>query len=79
MVKKVVQQRGPMVDIALDLPDGSTVAMVRNEEQYPAPHTADVHVDEVENWAKHGWLVVEVKPEPKAEEPEIPEGQAGAD
>ena len=31
------------------------VRMTRNVEQYPAPHTADVHLDEVSNWAKHGW------------------------
>lgn len=68
MVKKVVQQPGPAVDVSIDVPDGSTVAMVRNAEQYPAPHTADVHVDEVENWAKHGWLLAEVK----AKEPELP-------
>lgn len=34
----------------------STVAMTRHPEMYPAPHAADVHVDEVDNWAKHGWV-----------------------
>lgn len=34
-----------------------TVRMVRNPEQYPEPpHAADVHVDEVDNWAAHGWM-----------------------
>lgn len=31
------------------------VLMTRNKEQFPAPHTADVHRDEVDNWAKGGW------------------------
>lgn len=33
-----------------------TVRMERNAEQYPEPHHADVNVDEVDNWAAHGWV-----------------------
>lgn len=35
----------------------ATVAMVRDPEQYPPPHAADVHPDEVANFAAAGWLV----------------------
>lgn len=35
------------------------IKMMRNEEQYPphkhGPSSAEVHIDEVENWARHGW------------------------
>jgi len=34
-----------------------TVRMVRNPDEYPAPHSADVHVDEVAAWQRHGWIV----------------------
>lgn len=34
------------------------VKMVRNAEQFPEPHSADVHPDEVENYAAFGWVVV---------------------
>lgn len=34
-----------------------TVRMVRDAEAYPAPHTADVHPAEVENYAVGGWVV----------------------
>lgn len=33
------------------------VQMVRDEEQYPAPHTAQVHPDEVNNYQLGGWVV----------------------
>lgn len=33
------------------------VKMVRNEDEYPAPHSADVHPDEVENMKSAGWEV----------------------
>ncbi len=33
-----------------------TVRMVRDAEHYPAPHTADVHPAEVENYASGGWV-----------------------
>lgn len=36
-----------------------TVAMVRNPEEYPAPHSADVHPDEVQNYRVNGWVVKE--------------------
>jgi hypothetical protein len=47
-------------DLVVDVPEGrSTVRMKRNAEQWPVakhgPSTAEVHVDEIENWAKHGW------------------------
>ncbi len=35
--------------------DGGSVRMVRDAEQYPAPHEADVHPDEVENYRLGGW------------------------
>jgi len=31
------------------------VKMSRDAEQHPAPHTADVHPDEVENFEAGGW------------------------
>lgn len=31
-----------------------TVNMVRTED-YPMPRTANVHLEEVANWEKHGW------------------------
>lgn len=38
------------------------VKMVRREPQFEgAPVTADVHPDEIENYAKAGWEVVEPK------------------
>lgn len=45
---------------AADAPETmATVRMVRDEEQYPpqkhGPSSAEVHVDEVDNWAAHGW------------------------
>ena len=33
------------------------VVMVRDEELYPAPHTAQVHPDEVHNYQLGGWVV----------------------
>jgi hypothetical protein len=33
------------------------VKMVRDPEQYPAPHTADVHPNEVKNYALGGWMI----------------------
>lgn len=35
------------------------VAMTRSADDYPAPHTADVHPDEVENFKVAGWVVAE--------------------
>jgi hypothetical protein len=32
------------------------VKMVRDTDAYPKPHTADVHPDEVENFAAGGWV-----------------------
>ena len=42
-----------------DNPASSTVAMTRDDSRHPAPHTADVHPDEVANWQAAGWSVVE--------------------
>ena len=33
------------------------VQMVRDEEKYPAPHTAQVHPEEVLNYQLGGWVV----------------------
>lgn len=33
-----------------------TVKMTRDPKTYPAPHTADVHPDEVGNFALGGWV-----------------------
>jgi hypothetical protein len=35
------------------------VQMVRDAKEYPAPHSADVHPDEVENYKVGGWTVKE--------------------
>lgn len=32
------------------------VMMVRDEEKYPEPHTAQVHPDEVQNYYSGGWV-----------------------
>ena len=32
-----------------------TVTMVRSED-YPMPREANVHLEEVANWEKHGWV-----------------------
>lgn len=34
----------------------ATVHMIRDPEQFPAPHSADVHPDEVANYAAGGWV-----------------------
>ena len=36
--------------------DAKLVRMVRDADAYPAPHSADVHPDEVENFAVGGWV-----------------------
>jgi hypothetical protein len=39
----------------------STVKMTRTEPMHKGgPTVADVHVDEVDNWAAHGWVAEEV-------------------
>ncbi|MDF7658323.1 hypothetical protein PUG81_05025 [Erwiniaceae bacterium L1_54_6] len=40
------------------------VDMVRDEKNYPAPHTATVHPEEVVNYQLGGWVV---KPAEKSE------------
>lgn len=42
----------------------NTIPMARDAEHYPAPHTADVHPDEVENFTAAGFVVVD-PPAPK--------------
>jgi len=37
------------------------IKMVRDAEQYPKPHSADVHPDEVENYLAGGWEVAQEK------------------
>lgn len=34
------------------------VQMQRDPDMYPAPHMADVHPDEVDNYAAHGWVAI---------------------
>jgi hypothetical protein len=46
-----------------DSGDIGLIRMTRDENEYPAPHTADVHPDEVENMTSGGWRVVEDKDE----------------
>lgn len=43
--------------------------MKRDPEQYPAPHIADVHPDEVDNYRVGGWEVDEAA---ATDEPEKP-------
>lgn len=35
------------------------VRMVRRADQYPAPHAADVHPAEIENYKAGGWTVAD--------------------
>lgn len=43
----------------VDTPKGvKTVKMVRDGATYPAPLTADVHPDEVENYKVGGWEIL---------------------
>lgn len=37
-------------------PRAQLVQMIRNPEIYPAPHTCEVHEDEVHNYALGGWV-----------------------
>lgn len=34
----------------------ATIKMQRDETQFPAPHVADVHESEVENYRAGGWV-----------------------
>lgn len=36
-------------------PKSKLVKMVRDSEHFPAPHSADVHPDEVSNFVAGGW------------------------
>lgn len=45
-VREVVVERAPAVQL---------VPMVRSADDFPEPHTADVHPDEVANYAAGGW------------------------
>lgn len=46
--------KGYAVRVAVQL-----VKMTRNTTDYPAPHVADVHPDEVMNYAPQGWVPAE--------------------
>lgn len=37
--------------------DVELVRMTRSADDYPEPHEADVHPDEVDNYAVAGWVV----------------------
>lgn len=55
--KKVVEEITEVVQEEVKLPKAvfeKTVAMIRSED-YPMPRTANVHLEEVSNWEKHGW------------------------
>jgi hypothetical protein len=45
----------PITKARKPAPVKTTVTMQRYGEGYKPPHTAEVHPDEVDNWAKHGW------------------------
>ncbi|RRW77615.1 hypothetical protein EGJ48_03460 [Pantoea dispersa] len=52
------QQEGPADD---EEPESESeeiafVMMVRDEDKWPAPHTAQVHPDEVQNYYSGGWV-----------------------
>lgn len=53
--KKVVEEVTEVAQEEVKLSEIKTVAMVRSED-YPIPREANVHVDEVENWSRHGWV-----------------------
>lgn len=55
----VAAQSKPGMTIAAAKVIKTTVSMKRHGEGYKPPHTAEVHVDEVDNWAKHGWVKAE--------------------
>lgn len=50
MAKKTTTKKAPAAKS-----EPSIVKMVRDAEQFPAPHTADVHPAEVENFKAGGW------------------------
>lgn len=53
---EVVEQADPEPDETLqDVVEVALVSMVRNPDQYEAPHEAEVHPDEVENYKAGGW------------------------
>lgn len=55
--KKVVEEITEVVQEEVKLPKAvfeKTVLMIRSED-YPMPREANVHLEEVANWEKHGW------------------------
>lgn len=40
-------------------PSVQLVRMVRSADDYPEPHEAEVHPDEVANYAEGGWVIVD--------------------
>jgi hypothetical protein len=47
--------------------DIKTIKMARDPAQYPAPHEADVHPDEVENYRTAGFVEVESEAKDKGQ------------
>lgn len=58
VVEEVVQEVTEVAKEEVKLPKAvfeKTVAMIRSED-YPMPRTANVHLEEVSNWERHGWV-----------------------
>lgn len=57
--KKIVEEvTTEIVQEEVKLPKAvfeKTVRMTRTED-YPMPRTANVHLEEVANWERHGWV-----------------------
>lgn len=54
-VEETVSDMKQVDEIVQNKVQNKTVAMVR-DETYPEPRNAEVHPEEVEEWAKHGWV-----------------------
>lgn len=54
-VEETVEDMKQVDEIVQKKVQNKTVAMVR-DETYPEPRTAEVHAEEVEEWAKFGWI-----------------------
>lgn len=51
------EQAKILADAPKDQDEIKFVTMVRDPEQYPEPHTAEVHPDEVDNYRPGGWEI----------------------
>lgn len=51
------EQAKILADVAPGDEDIKFVTMVRDAEQYPEPHSAEVHPDEVDNYRPGGWEI----------------------